>query len=267
MIRLLTAAGCLAALALCSAASARLEGAGKAEKQLGEYLAEHKITGGQVVSLAAPPLAKNFPDYEFFAVRFRIYPVARKLPEGMKPSNIFAVSKDGKVRHLKDEKALEGFFRADGPAAKTNEDASSVVQAWLSLSPDFIQDGFYKFEVSKEVGITRDDVEPKRLLSAQGRVIVVCGGKGDINATLKFAKDGKIDSVSDDRKVRPGPRPICQATKLLDPDPIVRRMAEADLLFMGTDARDYLMEQRAKASPALRQAIDRLWQRILQERW
>ena len=264
MIRWLTAASCLAALTLCSAGQAGEKAPSKGEKQLAEYVAQHKLTGGQIVSLAAPVLAKNFPDHEFFALRFRIYPVARVMPEGMKPSNIFVVSKDGKVRHLKDAKTLEGFFRADGPAAKTNAAASSIAEAWLSLSPEFIQDGFYKFEVSKEMTGTSGDGLP---LSVTGRALVVAGGKGDIHATQKFAKDGKVAEASDVVKVKPGPRPICQATKLLDPDPIVRRMAEADLLFMGLDARDYLMEQRAKANPALRQAIDRLWQRIQQEGW
>jgi len=54
------------------------------------------------------------------------------------------VSEDAKIRHLKDQKTLEGFFRPDGPAAKTDDDASSITQAWLSLSPEFIQDGFYQ---------------------------------------------------------------------------------------------------------------------------
>jgi hypothetical protein len=58
-------------------------------------------------------------------------------------------------------------------------------------------------------------------------------------------------------------RPICQATKLLDPDPIVRKMAEQDLLIMGAAARDYLLEQRAKAGPELQAAIDRIWERML----
>ena len=40
-------------------------------------------------------------------------------------------------------------------------------------------------------------------------------------------------------------------------------MAEQDLLIMGRAAKPYLDEQRAKASPALQQAIDRIWQRIL----
>jgi hypothetical protein len=63
-------------------------------------------------------------------------------------------------------------------------------------------------------------------------------------------------------ELKPGPRPICQATKLLDADPVVRRMAEQDLLVMGRAARPYLDEQRAKAAPELQKAIDRVWERI-----
>ena len=66
-------------------------------------------------------------------------------------------------------------------------------------------------------------------------------------------------------KLKPGPRPICHATKLLDPDPVVRAIVEQDLLIMGRAAKPYLDEQRAKASPELQQAIDRIWQRILNE--
>jgi hypothetical protein len=35
-----------------------------------------------------------------------------------------------------------------------------------------------------------------------------------------------------------------------------RKMAEQDLLLMGTAARDYLTAQRAKSAPELQQAID-----------
>jgi hypothetical protein len=41
-------------------------------------------------------------------------------------------------------------------------------------------------------------------------------------------------------------------------------MAEQDLLIMGRAARGYLDEQRARATPALRKAIDRIWERILE---
>ena len=60
-------------------------------------------------------------------------------------------------------------------------------------------------------------------------------------------------------------RPICQATKLLDADPLVRRMAERDLLVMGSVAQDYLIQQRLKATPELQREMDQIWERIVEE--
>jgi hypothetical protein len=79
--------------------------------------------------------------------------------------------------------------------------------------------------------------------------------------------EGKLTRAEEKADLKAGVRPICQATKLLDPDLIVRRMAEKDILVMGQRARTYLMEQRAKAAPELQQAIDRIWQRIIDEAW
>jgi hypothetical protein len=42
-------------------------------------------------------------------------------------------------------------------------------------------------------------------------------------------------------------------------------MAEQDLLVMGRSAKPYLDQIRASARPQLQQAIDRIWQRILNE--
>ena len=47
----------------------------------------------------------------FFAVRYRQFPVARLLPEGLRASNVFVVRKDGKLLHVKDNRALEQFFK------------------------------------------------------------------------------------------------------------------------------------------------------------
>jgi hypothetical protein len=42
-------------------------------------------------------------------------------------------------------------------------------------------------------------------------------------------------------------------------------MAEQDLLIMGRAARPYLEEQRARARPELRRAIDAIWQKIVEQ--
>jgi hypothetical protein len=76
---------------------------------------------------------------------------------------------------------------------------------------------------------------------------------------------GSLVNVNERSALKPGVRPICQATKLLDRDPIVRRMAEQDLLVMGRAAKPYLDQVRATAPVKLQRAIDHIWQRILEE--
>jgi hypothetical protein len=268
MIRLVAVTASLAALLGYGAARAQDKKTQEVPKEvqqdqarLKEHLGE-QANNGQIVPLAAEPLGKTFPDYRFYALRFHIYPVAMMLPKGMKPSNLFALPKEGKPQHLKDAPALEKFFQAHAPAAKSKESAAALAQSWLLLSPEFFQDGFYQLEVGKQPEVKK---EGGRVVSVTGRAVVRQGGRGDLTATMNFDNTGKVGKVAEVRKVIPGPRPICQATKLLDADPIVRRMAEADLLFMGRAARAYLMEQRERADPELRRAIDRIWQRILEQ--
>jgi hypothetical protein len=271
MIRHTSAGSCLIALALAAGAarvgeSAQPGGPAKAAEAAKKQLLEHlgdKAKNGQVIPIDAPGLKRSFPGYAFFALRFRIYPVARMIPKGMKASNVFAVAKDGRVEHLKDAKMLESFFRKHGPAAKRPDVAGDLVHGWLGLSQEFVQDGFYKFKLGMPEVKTVDG----RVASASDTAVVMAGGNGEMRATLTFDRAGKLDKVDHTQKIRPGPRPICQATKLLDADPIVRRMAEQDLLYLGMAARDYLREQRAGASPELRRAIDRLWERIEKAGW
>jgi len=273
MIRRMFTASCLVVLMLYAgtapaAQKAQPGGASKeavegAKKQLMEHLGNKAKNAEPVAHIDAPALSKSFPGYEFFALRFRLYPVARMIPKGMEASNVFAVSKDGKIEHLKDAKVLEKFFHEHATAARNEESAGALAQGWLWLAQEFVQDGFYAFTLGKpEV-----KSEGGKVVSATDTAMVMKGGNGEMGATLSFDKAGRVAKVAHTQKIKPGPRPICQATKLLDPDPIVRRMAEQDLLYLGLAARDYLREQRAAAGPELRRAIDRLWERIQQEGW
>ena len=217
---------------------------------------------GEILVKTEDALKKALPDYTIVNVRFRQYPVARILPEGMRPSNLFAV-KEGKVEQLKDLKGVEKFLQAHHVRVKEEKDARNLLAAWLTLTQEFHQDGFFKFEVlQKEFA-----VEGKDELKVSGRLMVMSGGNGSLSADLWIDKNGKLAKVEEKAAIRPGPRPICQATKLLDADPIVRRIAEQDLLIMGLAARDYIMEQRERATPDLREAIDRVWRQIQKNGW
>jgi hypothetical protein len=236
----------------------------KAQKAVEDKIKELKGPALQTRHIADDAVTKAFPNHLFFAAHVRTFPVGIALPEGskIKYHNLFIVTRDNKVEHLTDAKQLEKVFKDTLPSARDDAALKTAAHAWQTLTPEFIQDGFYKFKIVEDATKIAPEKDGKKVT---GQVVVMAGGNGEITSTLIFDAAGKLASASDQAKVRPGPRPICQATKLLDADPIVRKMAEQDLLYMGRAAHDYLMAQRAKASPALQQAIDQLWERIVAE--
>lgn len=167
-----------------------------------EFLRQHKATGGDVQAKSDPALAKVFPDDAFVVVRYRQYPVARLIPEGFKPSNVLVVSKDKTVSRLKDVKEQEKFFREHAAAAHTANELKELSAAWLTLSQEQHQDGFFKFEI-----LQKDFEYNKERTRVRGRAVVMQGGSGELTATLDL-DDGKLAKVSETATIRPGPRPI-----------------------------------------------------------
>jgi hypothetical protein len=233
------------------------ESIGRAEKAVKDYLDKLGGAGAAVQYVKDKSVESACPRDYFFTVLFRQFPVARMPPKGLKASNLVAVDDDGKVTMLTDAKELEKFCRDHLTPAKSEEARKLTIRCWLRLSQQYHQDGFYLFAIMDDT-IKVDDK------SASGTVVAMKGGSGTFSARLTFDDDGKLSKVSEEAKLRPGPRPICQASKLLDNDPLVRRMAEQDLLIMGAAARDYLDEQRARSAPELQRAIDRMWQLIVE---
>jgi hypothetical protein len=234
----------------------------KAEKSVHAYLKEIRGDHAQVKHIDEPAVERALPGYAFFSVLYRQFPVGRVLPAKLKSSNVFVVGPDGKARPLTTAKELEKLFKDRLPAATAKNRLEDAAVAWVRLAQEFVQDGFYGFTLEKDSTRVGDRKGGGREASA--KVVVMRGGNGSLTATLGFNKGGKLESVTESVKIRPGPRPICQATRLLDRDPIVRAMAEQALVYMGRSAREYLIEQRAKAKPELKRAIDRIWQRIVE---
>jgi hypothetical protein len=239
-----------------------------AEEKVAAYLKSiNAADRARITPVKDESVAKAFPKFSFVGVLFPQFPVGREVPAPLKEANVFAVpAGEGKPVGLTDVKQLEKFF-GENVAREGKGIEDEVTKAWLRLSADLAQDGFYKFK-APVVTMGKGATDGKTIISAEvtGEIAVepTGGNKGSIKATLSF-KNGKLEKVDHKVNLMPGPRPICQATKLLDPDPIVRRMAEDSLRVMGSSAKYYLDEQRAKASPALQRAIDRMWQRIVDE--
>jgi hypothetical protein len=220
---------------------------------------------GQIISITDAAVARTFPGDLFYVLRFRQWPVAMEPPEPLRTNNLFVVKPDGSVHHLRDADDLEQFFRAAIPPIRTEAEAEDAARAWLSLAPEFRQDGFFRFSVLDDSLVVASAAQGGYRVTGKSVVDPKGGNAGEIVASLTFDPAGRLAKVSETANLKRGIRPICQATRLFDPDPIVRGAAEHDLLAMGRAAKGYLDEQRARAGPDLRLAIDRIWHMIISE--
>jgi len=233
---------------------------------LAKRLAEFKgAERGQIISVKEESLTRAFPGYSFYVLRFRQYPIALAPPEPLGSNNLFIVKPDGSVEYLRESETLKTFFRAALPPVTTQAQARDAAKAWLRLAQEFHQDGFFRFLVPEDS--IRVGALEKGGLEVSGQAVVnqQGGNMGELGASLTFDPAGVLTKVSESAQIHRGIRPRCQATKLLDPDPIVRRMAEEAIIVMGKAAALYLYEQRAKTSPELQHAIDAIWRRIIAE--
>jgi len=234
---------------------ATAEDIARAEAAVKKFLEGVKGDYGQVTSIKDDAVEKALPGQLFFAVLYRQYPVGRVPPQGLSASNVFAVDGQGKVTPLPNAAALQKYLKEAMPPAKGDAAATDAARACARLDQELHQDGFYKFEIMGQVKVEQDKGGAR---TAVVRTVVMQGGNGDITVVAKFDDVGKLTGVEETAKLKPGPRPICQATLLLHADPLVRRICEQDLLVMGTAALPYLAEQRARATPELQKEIDRV---------
>lgn len=223
-----------------------------------------------------------FPDTRFLVLDFPQFPIATGAPAPLSTNNLFAVNERDGVIHMTDNASLSTFFTRrlrqsqivdEATAARNRNAAPDVVHVWLRLSQELRQDGFYHFDIpAASIAVLseaprRDREQFGRYLGLGRAVVIPQGGNlGVIHVSILFEGNGDFLEAKECVDLIQGLRPVCQALKLLDPDPVVRKRAEQDLLIMGRSAGPYLQERRAEASPALRVEIDRVWQKIIAER-
>jgi hypothetical protein len=234
----------------------------KAEKQVRDRLEELKGAAAKVDAVTDDAVAGALPGHLCFTALFRQFPIGRQPPDPLKVQNIFVVNPKGELKIISDEKGLVDYFKANLAPAKAEKAAKEAGLAWLRLVQEFSQDGFYKFKTVEDGTKVSKEKEGLKVVA---RTAAAEGGNGEISVEVIFDADGKLTKATSTSTLKPGPRPICQATKLNDADPLVRRICEQDLLIMGRLAKDYLDEQRAKADPELQKAIDQIWERILKD--
>src|SRR6516162_4371580 len=95
----------------------------KAVEAVYDFLAKINGAGAGMTVKNQEAIRSVFPDQVIVNARYRLFPIAKRLPEGMRGSNLFAVDKDGKVEHVKDVKELEKFFRSHETPVKSEKDA------------------------------------------------------------------------------------------------------------------------------------------------
>src|SRR6202521_6176828 len=201
-----------------------------------DYLATRGASGAVVRPITDDYVGRTFPSFSFFGVVFRKYPVAVLCPQtqDLKCSNVFFV-KDGRVDFVATIPDLKFFFSAELGQAPSEDSAADAASTWLRFSEELKQDLFYTFSPPEITYMPRED-----MTTVRGHAAVISGGEGHIEMVMTLGNAGSLVQVYEKGALRQGVRPICQATKLLDRDPIVRRMAEQDLLVMGPAARLYM---------------------------
>jgi len=220
------------------------------------------LQSGQLTYVDDDSIAKLFPAQLFYVLRFRQWPVAMPVPEPLSYNNLFILTKGKNLDLITDSAKLKAYFQENVKEERQEEKQKEVAKTWLRLAEELCQDGMFKFE---EPTVVSSMQGPARVWTGRAPVAPTGGNTGEISVRMVFDAGGNIIALVDQVALKAGMRPICQSTKLLDKDPIVRKMAEQDLLIMGKAAGPYLKEQRAKVDAPLRDAIDKIWQRILDE--
>lgn len=198
------------------------------------------------------------------SLRYPIWPIAMNINPPLQSNNIFVLDANNKIISLiVDTDNLRKFCSKNMLPVKTEQQARTALVAYLRLQQELAQDGMFRFNIKKE-SLKFSRTDDQLLIGGKSIVLPNSGNEGYLESQLVFAADGKLKSAESTNKLQEGMRPICQSTKLLDPDPIVRKMAEQDILLMGPSCKSYLDEMHSRANPATQKAIENIWRRIEQ---
>jgi hypothetical protein len=181
----------------------------KAQELVSKELTKQNANAARVVPVQSDAVSEVLADYQFVAVVFSPYPVARPTPKGFKQGNVYAVSKDGTLKLLTDAEELQKFFAANAAKAKDEKTAKEALTAWLRLTQEFSQDGFFDFAVNADSLKVEKDKEGLKATGIDA-VKPKNGDKGEIKAVLSFDADGKLTKVDETRNVEAGNRPVVQ---------------------------------------------------------
>jgi hypothetical protein len=178
----------------------------KVQKALEERLIRRKAKGYTLGRLKDDAVARAFPAHLVLSVRFRQYPTTVRPPAPLRVQNLFLVGKDGEPEHVTDFQILNTFFKDNLSKVLKESEAKNAAHAWLEMSQEFTQDGFFQFSISgKDLKVGPG----KTGLQATGKAVVKPekGNKGQIAVTLHFGLTGELEAVEEEKSVVQGKRP------------------------------------------------------------
>src|SRR5947207_14111552 len=123
-----------------------------------DYLKNRGASGAVVRPITDDYVGRTFPNFSFFGVIFRQYPVAVLCPQtqDLKCSNVFFV-KDGQIDFASTIPDLNFFFAAELAPAPSKEAATDAASTWLRVSRELKQDPFYTFSAPEITYLPWDD--------------------------------------------------------------------------------------------------------------
>lgn len=249
-----------------------------------------------VFELTGDRLEMVFPLYSFFIIRYPQYPDTPAIPPPLTPVTIIALRNVAEENFLfrganapsrftliTTDEQLKAFFLAIAlPSAVIAPQVNNAVPpgeldnanhftliAWLRLCQELHQDGYYRFRMEDKVEVEPVPYEgpdgPKYSTTGRLDALPDGGNTGALTATLFFnTPPRRLCEIRLQSTLHPGLRPVGQAKKLLNPDPVIRKIAEQDLLLMGPQTYDYLAGEWLHATPELQQAIEGVWGKIVE---
>src|SRR5262249_54065180 len=134
----------LAALILAASSAARAEIEDR--QRVTEFLDNLNVHGYTIREITDDYVNRSFPNFTFFGVIFRQYPVARLCPEqqGLACANIFFVHQE-EVGFAPNISELRSFFFQKLCPVPGEEAASDAGRSWLRFSSELKQDLFFMF--------------------------------------------------------------------------------------------------------------------------
>src|SRR5262245_976172 len=119
-----------------------------------DYLKSRGAVGAVVRPITDDYVGRTFPNFSFFGVIFRQYPVAVLClqTQDLKCANVFFV-KDGQVNFVATIPDLKFFFAVELGPVPSEQAVIDAAGSWLRFSEELKQDLFYTFsppEISSE---------------------------------------------------------------------------------------------------------------------